>query len=271
MKLEKHQTKLSTCTSSGFSLHWGLRASWTEMMSSTVLSSLFCSSCIRSSWISLPAQYTRPLCVKGLVKGGFLRVVFLGGRGGGGRIFSVFWFALLWGLFSGLFLLFFYLLLVCFHFSWLLNVPVSQGQIYCDHSMCCHTETEVTDQTCYPTQSQHTDTSPTSPSTEPITPGTRQGSHNRASFDVSGKTWPGKARTELVSQSRPRMQVAQEAAVKATRDLDCGHGCILLLVRQMEIPVSPMKVAVHRRSLRLPYSLRATGVWSGQIPFLSGS
>ena len=46
---------------------------------------------------------------------------------------------------------------------------------------------------------------------------------------------------------------------------------LLLLVRQMEIPVSPMKVAVHRRSLRLPYSLRATGVWSGQIPFLSGS
>ena len=35
--------------------------------------------------------------------------------------------------------------------------------------------------------------------------------------------------------------------------------------------VSPMKVAVHCRSLRLPYSLRAKGVWSGQIPFLSGS
>ena len=46
---------------------------------------------------------------------------------------------------------------------------------------------------------------------------------------------------------------------------------LLLLIRQMEIPVSPTKVAVHRRSLRLPYSLRATGVWSGQIPFLSGS
>ena len=46
---------------------------------------------------------------------------------------------------------------------------------------------------------------------------------------------------------------------------------LLLLVRQMEIPVSPMKVAVHGRSLRLQYSLRATGVWSGQIPFLSVS
>ena len=29
------------------------------------------------------------------------------------------------------------------------------------------------------------------------------------------------------------------------------HLLLLLLVRQMEIPVSPMKVAVHRRSLRL--------------------
>ena len=46
---------------------------------------------------------------------------------------------------------------------------------------------------------------------------------------------------------------------------------LLLLIRQMETPVSSMKVAVHRKSLRLLYSLRATGVWSGQIPFLSGS
>ena len=49
------------------------------------------------------------------------------------------------------------------------------------------------------------------------------------------------------------------------------HLNLLILVRQIETPVSSMKVAVHRRSLRLPYSLRATGVWSGQIPFLSGS
>ena len=48
---------------------------------------------------------------------------------------------------------------------------------------------------------------------------------------------------------------------------------LLLLpsVRQMETPVSSMKVAVHRRSSRLPSSLRATGEWSGQIPFLSSS
>ena len=46
---------------------------------------------------------------------------------------------------------------------------------------------------------------------------------------------------------------------------------LLLLGRQMETPVSSVKVAVHRRSPRLPYSLRAMGVWSGQIPFLSDS
>ena len=33
----------------------------------------------------------------------------------------------------------------------------------------------------------------------------------------------------------------------------------------METLVSSMKVAVHRKSDRLPYSLRATGVWSGSL------
>ena len=44
---------------------------------------------------------------------------------------------------------------------------------------------------------------------------------------------------------------------------------LLFLARQMETPVSSMKVAVHCRSSRLPCSLGAMGVWSGQIPFLS--
>ena len=34
----------------------------------------------------------------------------------------------------------------------------------------CHTEIQVTDQTCYLTQSQYTDTGPSNPSTDPITP-----------------------------------------------------------------------------------------------------
>ena len=49
---------------------------------------------------------------------------------------------------------------------------VSQGQICSDNGMCCHTEIEDADQTFHLTQSQHTDTGPTSPSPSavPISP-----------------------------------------------------------------------------------------------------
>ena len=53
---------------------------------------------------------------------------------------------------------------------------------------CCHTEIEVADQTFHLTQSQYTNTGPTSPSTDPITPGACQGSHLSASFQVTGMT-----------------------------------------------------------------------------------
>ena len=54
---------------------------------------------------------------------------------------------------------------------------VSQGRIWTDSFTCCHTEIEVADRTFHLTQSQYTDTGPTSPSTDPITPGAWQGSH----------------------------------------------------------------------------------------------
>ena len=57
------------------------------------------------------------------------------------------------------------------------HVSVSQGRILLDNFMCCHIETEVADQTFHLTESQYTDTGPTSPSTDPITPGAWQGSH----------------------------------------------------------------------------------------------
>ena len=57
------------------------------------------------------------------------------------------------------------------------HAGVSQGPIYSDNCTCCHTEIEVADQTFYLTQSQYTDTGPTSPSADPITPGVWQGSH----------------------------------------------------------------------------------------------
>ena len=61
------------------------------------------------------------------------------------------------------------------------HANVSQGRICSDKFTCCHTEIEVVDQT-HLTQSQYTDTGLTSPSTDPITPGARQGSHWSAFF-----------------------------------------------------------------------------------------
>ena len=51
------------------------------------------------------------------------------------------------------------------------HASVSQGRICSDNFTCCHTEIEVADQTFHLTQSQYTDTGPTSLSTDPITPG----------------------------------------------------------------------------------------------------
>ena len=62
------------------------------------------------------------------------------------------------------------------------HASVSQGRICTDNFTCCHTEIEAADQTFHLTQSQYTDTGPTSPSADPITPGAWQGSHWSASF-----------------------------------------------------------------------------------------
>ena len=53
-------------------------------------------------------------------------------------------------------------------------------------------EIEVADPTFYLSQSQYTDTGPTSPSADPITPGAWQGSHWSANFEVTGMTRPRK-------------------------------------------------------------------------------
>ena len=62
------------------------------------------------------------------------------------------------------------------------HASVSQGRICTDNFTCCLTEIEVADPTFRLTQSQYTDTGPTSPSTDPITPGAWQGSQWSASF-----------------------------------------------------------------------------------------
>ena len=72
------------------------------------------------------------------------------------------------------------------------HASVSQGRICTDNLTCCHTEIEVADPTFYLTQSQCTDTGPTGPSADSITPGVWQGSHWSANFEVTGMTRPRK-------------------------------------------------------------------------------
>ena len=72
------------------------------------------------------------------------------------------------------------------------HASASQGRICTDNFTCCHTEIEVADSTFYLTQSQYTDTRPSSPSADPIMPGAWQDSHWNASFEVTGMTRPRK-------------------------------------------------------------------------------
>ena len=83
---------------------------------------------------------------------------------------------------------------VCWLLACLLNVPVT---CYCISGTDllrqlgytrCHTEIEVADPTFYLTHSQYTDSGPTSPSTNPIMPGSWQGSH----WNTNGMNRPGK-------------------------------------------------------------------------------
>ena len=62
------------------------------------------------------------------------------------------------------------------------TASVFQGRICSDSLTCCHTDIEFADQTFYHSHSQYTDTRPTSPSADPITPGAWQGSHLSANF-----------------------------------------------------------------------------------------
>ena len=62
------------------------------------------------------------------------------------------------------------------------QASVSQGRTCSDNFTCFHTDIEAADQTFYLTQSQYTDTGPTSPSADLVTPGAWQGSQCSANF-----------------------------------------------------------------------------------------
>ena len=98
------------------------------------------------------------------------------------------------------------------------QASVSQGRIRSDDFTCCHTETEVADPTFYFTQSQYTDTGPTSPSADPITPGAWQGSHWSANFEVTGMTRPRKkSRRKRDSNPGPSALEADALTTRPTR------------------------------------------------------
>ena len=99
-----------------------------------------------------------------------------GGTSGKGLLFLFFFF----------FFFFFLLFVGCLTSQQ--HASVSQGRICEDKFTCWHTETEVADQTYHLSRSRYTDTEPTSPSADPITPGAWQGSRWSASFEVTGMT-----------------------------------------------------------------------------------
>ena len=94
------------------------------------------------------------------------------------------------------------------------HAGVSQGQIYSNKFTCWHNETELADQTFYLTQSQTTDTWPTSHNTDPITPSARQSSHWMTSFFSHryGSTHPVTVYWHLANQSQRRLYNARRLA-----------------------------------------------------------
>ena len=98
------------------------------------------------------------------------------------------------------------------------HASASQGRTCSDNLTCCHTEIEVADPTFHLTQSQYTDTGPTSPSADPITPGAWQGSHRSANFEVTGMTRPRKhPRRKRDSNPGPSALEADALTTRPTR------------------------------------------------------
>ena len=92
----------------------------------------------------------------------------------------------------------------------------SRGRIRSDKCSCCHTDIEVAHQTFYLTQSQYTDTRPTSPRADCMMPGAWQGSHCCANFEVTGMTRSEKSlrpKRDSNPGSRPRRPCSEAGHV----------------------------------------------------------
>ena len=98
------------------------------------------------------------------------------------------------------------------------HASVSQGRICTDNFTCCHTEIEAADPAFHLTQSQYTDTGPTSPSADPITQGVWQGSHWSANFLCHWyDSTPKKSRRKRDSNPGPSALEADALTTRPTR------------------------------------------------------
>ena len=95
-----------------------------------------------------------------------------------------------------------------------------QVQICRDNWTCCHTEIEFADQTCHLNQLQPTGSRSASLSTDPTTPGVRQGSHMNISLETA-MTRPGKVRSDprifRTEGDRPATRSANRSGVEEGR------------------------------------------------------
>ena len=142
------------------------------------------------------------------------------------------------------------------------HASVSQGRICTDNFTCCHTEIEGADQTFHLTQSQYTDTGPTSPSADPITPGAWQGSHWSANFEVTGKTRPRKNPGASGIRTRDRHN---ETLVFISRDFSgSSHTSDL----KIGTPVATLSGAWHYRVSTGTGRPGVSILWLGEIDSL---
>ena len=122
---------------------------------------------------------------------------------------------------------------------------------------CCYAEIEVADQVLNLTQSQYTDTGPTS--FDPISPGAWQGSHRSANVEVSGMIRPGKIPSQMVFELRifrsrgGRLNhLANEAvswAVK-TEEHSIWRTVVYVPIRPVTLPI--LSVTVRIRPAMVP-------------------
>ena len=104
------------------------------------------------------------------------------------------------------------------------NMLKCQGWICSNKCLHCHTVVQVADQTFYLIQSQYTDTGPTSPSADTITPSVWQDSHRVTNFPVTGMTRPGKrSRVKAGLETRSAAQKVDNLTTRPTRQSTLAH------------------------------------------------